>query len=328
MSQLSANPTLVIALPVALGVLAVYLLLPQPRVMPRLLGIIFGAMALALSGIFLLREVAGAHWVEAVLFYSFSALAIIGGVLLVTNRNPARGAVSFALVVLSVCGLFLLQAAPFLMAGAIIIYAGAIVVTFLFVIMLSQQHGPSDADARTREPLLACLAGGLLLAVLLSVIRQNYDSSQHKDVLATIDAASNSNDKPSLDAAQQVVNGLPSGRAKLRLEALIADYAPRLEKATSVESARQELALLRSDAVAAIRNVGDLAIPEYMPLSAMSGTPPNRPVTLPMPAGNVAALGRSLFSEYLLAVELAGTLLLVATIGAIAITHRTPRAAT
>ena len=41
-----------------------------------------------------------------------------------------------------------------------------------------------------------------------------------------------------------------------------------------------------------------------------------------MPADNPAVLGRSLFTDYLLPVELAGTLLLVATIGAIAIAHR------
>ena len=42
-------------------------------------------------------------------------------------------------------------------------------------------------------------------------------------------------------------------------------------------------------------------------------------------AANVAGLGRSLYSEHLLPVELGGTLLLVATIGAIAITGRGPR---
>jgi hypothetical protein len=41
-----------------------------------------------------------------------------------------------------------------------------------------------------------------------------------------------------------------------------------------------------------------------------------------MPAHNTAYLGRSLFSDYLLPVELAGMLLLVATIGAIAIAQR------
>src|ERR1019366_946117 len=84
--------------------------------------------------------------------------------------SDLHAALSFALVVLSTCGLFLLQAAPFLMAATIIVYAGAIVVTFLFVIMLAQQEGPSSADQRSREPFLASLAGGGLLASLLCIL--------------------------------------------------------------------------------------------------------------------------------------------------------------
>ncbi|MGL5097814.1 MAG: NADH-quinone oxidoreductase subunit J family protein, partial [Planctomycetia bacterium] len=42
------------------------------------------------------------------------------------------------------------------------------------------------------------------------------------------------------------------------------------------------------------------------------------------PTAGVKAVGRSLYTDYLFAVELAGTLLLVATIGAIAITRREP----
>ena len=41
-----------------------------------------------------------------------------------------------------------------------------------------------------------------------------------------------------------------------------------------------------------------------------------------LPARNVANLGYLLYADHLLAVELAGTLLLVATIGAVAIAHR------
>jgi NADH:ubiquinone oxidoreductase subunit 6 (subunit J) len=41
-----------------------------------------------------------------------------------------------------------------------------------------------------------------------------------------------------------------------------------------------------------------------------------------LPADNSSYLGRSLFTDFLLPVELGGVLLLVATIGAIAIAHR------
>src|SRR5262249_14713659 len=81
---------------------------------------------------------------------------------------------SFAMVILSTCGLFLLQAAPFLMAATIIIYAGAIVVTFLFVIMLAQQSGLDNADYRSREPFLSCVAGFVLLAAILCVLQRDY----------------------------------------------------------------------------------------------------------------------------------------------------------
>ena len=99
---------------------------------------------------------------------------------MITQRNPVHAALCFALVVLSTCGLFLLQAAPFLMAATIIIYAGAIVVTFLFVIMLAQQAGLSNADQRSREPLLATLAGFVLLGS--SALRSGQDLRQHYGV--------------------------------------------------------------------------------------------------------------------------------------------------
>src|SRR5262249_46395841 len=115
---------------------------------------------------------------ETVLFYAFAGLSLLAGAVMITRQNPARAALSFALVILSTTGLFLLQAAPFLMAGTVIIYAGAIIVTFLFVLMLAQPDGPSDADLRSREPALACTAGFFLLATLLLVLRQTYTTGE------------------------------------------------------------------------------------------------------------------------------------------------------
>src|SRR5262245_59762102 len=126
-------------LPLVAGAAAIYLLLPRPRAYPLAWGVLAGAAALLLGGGFLVQ--AGTIWPENLLFHSFSATAIAAGAVLVTQRNPARAALSLALVVLAVCGLFLLLAAPFLMAATVIVYAGAIVVTFLFVLMLAQQEG-------------------------------------------------------------------------------------------------------------------------------------------------------------------------------------------
>ena len=162
-----------VLLPLLAAAAAIYFLLPRPRGRQIYYGSLLGILALVLTGAWIVNVggISTETAVETVLFYLFSGLAVVSGTLLITQHNPARAALSFTLVILNVCGLFVLLAAPFLMAATIIIYAGAIVVTFLFILMLAQQTGPSDADDRSREPLLATLTGFVLLAALLYVLQ-------------------------------------------------------------------------------------------------------------------------------------------------------------
>src|SRR5579871_1149488 len=203
-----------IALPLIAGAAAIYLLLPRPRTYPVLWGAGLGLLALVLAGVLLLRS--GAFTFETFLFWSFSALAILAGALLVTQHNPARAALAFALVVLSTCRLFLLFAAPFLMAATIIVYAGAIIVTFLFVIMLARQSGISDADARSREPLLASIAGFVLLGAILFVLQATYNTNDLDDLLAVTDRALHVS---SPEAMQRALGNKREFFGRFRLEA-------------------------------------------------------------------------------------------------------------
>ena len=188
----------------ALGMAAVGFLLPRPHRMPfaRLAGAAAAGLALAGAAVVALR--ASHVTAETVLFYAFSALAVISGGMMITRANPARAALSFALVVLSTTGLFLLQAAPFLMAGTVIVYAGAIVVTFLFVIMLAQPGGASNADRRSREPLFATLAGFFLLTTLLIVLRQTYTTGEIDALLAKVNAARRQESMADIRAARRL----------------------------------------------------------------------------------------------------------------------------
>jgi NADH-quinone oxidoreductase subunit J len=261
-------------------------------------------------------------------------------------------------VVLSTCGLFLLQAAPFLMAATVIIYAGAIVVTFLFVIMLAQQHGPSDADQRSREPFLACLGGFVLLAALLCLLRQTYDvSGRERHFQELLERAGQASQSDSVEGIEKVVGDPTEYFKELRREvepekgpARPTDKAREQEFIVAADLAEQDWNReqdKRSDPQAWLKTVkerfgavyatglrvfppaGTVPMDEALPVSKYSGVRPNDPKPpldrqgrVKMPAQNVAALGQSLFSDYLVAVELAGFLLLVATIGAIAIAAR------
>jgi NADH-quinone oxidoreductase subunit J len=316
----------------ALGTTAIYFLLPRPRPWPfaRLAGA--AAAGLALAGATIVAARAAKLNAETVLFHAFAGLAILSGGVMITRANPARAALSFAMVVLSVTGLFLLQAAPFLMAGTIIVYAGAIVVTFLFVIMLAQPHGASDADRRSREPLLSCIAGFFLLATLLIVLRETYTTGEIDALLAKVNRARLQDSlegildtlgdrKLFVDQLERQTERLPNKMAaswEMRIE---TDSAEKLWLAPSLDLARKQLVGLAAALAEARVQVGRLQPSDAVTLSPLAGTPANQKRT-GLAAENVAGIGRALFSDYLLAVELGGTLLLVATVGAIAIAHR------
>jgi NADH:ubiquinone oxidoreductase subunit 6 (subunit J) len=329
---------------------ALALLLPRPRPRPVLRGALAAGLALFLVGRFLARTFGfgpdDGLTPEAFLFYVFSGLAILGGGLMLTQYNPARAAICFALVVLSTCGLFLLQAAPFLTAATVIIYAGAIIVTFLFVIMLAQQSGFSDADHRTRTPVLASAAGAVLLGALFVALEKNYDTRDLDRAIAQLRTAAEQNSFADIDAALgqpldeylavlqdgevERIRKSPADRpnaagehpANLIDESIDAVRMGTLQ-AKNLPETREHLAKI-ADRLAVVR-AGEGSVPPAAKVvrspfgdSVTSGEgKPNR-----LPADNVAALGRVLFTDYLLAVELGGTLLLVATIGAIAIAGR------
>jgi NADH-quinone oxidoreductase subunit J len=117
-------------------------------------------------------------------FWIFSAIAIAGGVRVITHPRPVYSALYFVLSVMASAGLFILLWAEFMAAALIVIYAGAILVTYVFVIMLATQsvnagggaHSNGDAallaeyDLVSREPIVACAVGFTLMGVLLFVI--------------------------------------------------------------------------------------------------------------------------------------------------------------
>ncbi len=349
-----------ITLVAALGFVAVFLLLPRPRANARALGAAVAALALLLTGVLLVP--ASGLSAETVLFYAFSGIAVIAGGLLVTQSNPARAALSFALVVLSTCGLFLLLAAPFLMAATTIIYAGAIVVTFLFVVMLAQQEGLSDADQRSREPLLASFTGFVLLGALLYVLQVGYGTSEIDRLIERTRTAA------AQDSVEEMARVLGDPQDPAR-DGFFADFKTAIMKKGDTEAAetlrndmednilqgwmaarssgnpeqaRKVLVRLEQIGLRARASFGTLKPPSGTPLSNLSGPPATLPPFEPavgavprggalrrdqaerpeLPHENTAYLGRALFTDYLLAVELGGTLLLVATIGAIAIAGR------
>ena len=243
------NPVALLPLGAVLAAaFGLFLLLPSPKGGPRFLGylIVIGALVAFVASM----ARGTAFSIELLLQQIFSAAAILGAVFLVTQANPARAALSFTLVVLGTSGLFLTLGAPFLAAANVIVYAGAIIVTFLFVLMLAQQDGPSDSSSRSRDPFMASLTGGLLLFVIAHTVTGDRDRFS--------------------------VVGNQSNPAPVMPARVVEEQSGRLDA------------------------TGRLAIP----------------------AENTAFLGADIYRHFLIGVELAGVLLVVATVAAIVIAQR------
>ena len=328
-------------LPLALGFVGIYLLLPRVRRSKPALGGLLAGVALLIGGWCAVKVEAVLP--EKILFYAFSGIAIVAGAMLITQKNPVHAALSFALVVLSTCGLFLLQAAPFLMAATIIIYAGAIVVTFLFVIMLAQQAGTAEADQRSREPFLACLAGFVLMGSLVLILQKNYNTQELDDLLVKMRRVAEANSADEVIAVLGDPGQRPPENPTHPLVDQLSEFFPGADAVANLEIAWQgirqphHLEALRANSriILALGDKrraaqGSLAPSARLPLSTLSGIPASVEPNLTkdgklaerLPARNVAALGKSLFTDYAVPVGLAAMLLLVATIGAIAIAGR------
>ncbi len=224
----------------------------------------------------------------AVFLYVFGATAVIGAVLTITSRDPVASALWFASVVLSTAGLFLLAEAPFLAAGTIIVYAGAVIVTFLFVIMLAQMEGKADYDRAARSPGWATLTSFIILWCLLASI-----------------ATLRTGEKVGTGVHHLARNQLEPEKQLLRsrdLEAYIG--SPEANMTGVVRRAVSPMSL-----------VADARLVE----GEAAANPEATSVLVHRP--NVAGIAASMYTDHLASVAIAGALLFVALVGAVAITN-------
>ena len=108
---------------------------------------------------------------DALLFYAFAAVSVIGSLLVVLQKNPVYSVLAIIGSFFGLAGLYVLLEAPFVAVVQIIIYAGAIMVLFLFVVMLLNVPREDAAEWDRSHPLYRPMAVriGAVLAVLLAL---------------------------------------------------------------------------------------------------------------------------------------------------------------
>jgi len=102
-------------------------------------------------------------------FYFLSALALISGVFVITQKNPVHSAIALISTLLALAGLYLMLYAPFVAGVQIILYAGGIMVLFLFVIMLVNIE-KAQRETQFNKQWIAGVLASTILGVLFVLI--------------------------------------------------------------------------------------------------------------------------------------------------------------
>jgi len=125
--------------------------------------------------------------ITEILFWFLSALALVSAIMVLISKNPVHSVLWLIATFFAISGHYILLNAQFIAIVNLIVYAGAIMVLFLFVIMLMNLDAAIEPKRSMWMKFAGVISGGLLLAVLLSVVRTSVDLTNKTAQLNTGD---------------------------------------------------------------------------------------------------------------------------------------------
>ena len=128
---------------------------------------------------------------QGIAFYLLAAVAVLGGLMVVTAKNPVHSVLWLILAFFSSAGLFVLLGAEFLAMLLVVVYVGAVAVLFLFVVMMLDVDFVKLREGYARYLPLAMIVAGILLAemiiISLAVVSGGVAANATGPVAATAD---------------------------------------------------------------------------------------------------------------------------------------------
>lgn len=104
------------------------------------------------------------------LFYLFSSLTLLSGIMVIQARNPVHSVLFLILVFFNAAGLLVLLGLDFFAMIFLVVYVGAIAVLFLFVVMMLNIKLAEINEKRLRYLPIGGLLGVLFLFEVLLIV--------------------------------------------------------------------------------------------------------------------------------------------------------------
>ncbi len=119
--------------------------------------------------------------IQQVVFILISALTLLSAVVVVTDRNLFRAAISLMVSFLGVAGLYVILEAGFLAVAQLIVYIGAISILIIFAIMMTRRMMQTVESPFNPRPVSAVIAGVAVAALLIVIAVSTWPDVQAVD---------------------------------------------------------------------------------------------------------------------------------------------------
>ena len=109
---------------------------------------------------------------DPIAFWGLAAVLLASALAVLLSKNPFHPVLYLALALVGTAGIFLTLDAEFLAAVQILLYAGGVVTIVVFAIVVTERLVGDRITQTSRHLIRGAIAAGVLLAVLVSLIRQ------------------------------------------------------------------------------------------------------------------------------------------------------------
>lgn len=261
---------------------------------------------------------------ENFLFYFFSSIALISGVMVIRSKNPVHSVLFLILVFCNAAGLLILLHLDFFAMIFLVVYVGAIAVLFLFVVMMLHIKLTEMNENILRYLPVGGIIGLIFLFEVLLVVENDLiplfvdeqvgisiQNGGYFD-FESLNGLSISDAKHSIDG---IADGLVASHSNHSTHDLSIPQS--IHRIDAVDLFSESLVGFAKQSNQSMQSILGSIIWDFQSFQYIQWPLKIENVT------NIEALGQILYTYYFYFFILASLILLIAMIGAIVLTHRT-----
>lgn len=111
---------------------------------------------------------------QQLVFYTFSALAILSAIMVVASQNPVKAVLFLVFTFFCTAGIWMMLESEFLSIVLVLVYVGAVMVLFLFVVMMLDIEADDLKKPFVKHWPIGLVIAGLMVALMVMVVGKQH----------------------------------------------------------------------------------------------------------------------------------------------------------